>query len=215
MLLEKEICPYGAEGVSQPPPKVRMGRKPKLNTGKLLQRRVRLTAWLEDNWPKLSIALRRAEQSGNTSEVVATLAATEKERFTSPYHSAFCQTPEQFETALGAFLKSGRFCGNPRNLAGAMAGLPELSWKRSFDICTEYPYKTDHKVPAYWDHMRRKFPQRLRELEDARTELEVKIILARSRTDDPVYLQLKENPEKVKEWLGEGKPKGSYQTGRS
>jgi hypothetical protein len=63
--------------------------------------------------------------------------------------------------------------------------------------------------------MRRRFSDRVRELEEARTELDVEIILARSRTDNPVYLLLRENPEKVKEWLEEGKPKGSYQPGRS
>jgi hypothetical protein len=63
--------------------------------------------------------------------------------------------------------------------------------------------------------MRRRFSDRVRELEEARTELDVEIILARSRTDNPVYLLLRENPEKVKEWLEEGKPKSSYQPGRS
>jgi hypothetical protein len=61
-------------------------------------------------------------------------------------------------------------------------------------------------LQVYWDYMKRKFPVRLRELEEARTELDVKIVLSRSRTNDPVYLHLKENPDKVKEWLEEGKP---------
>src|ERR1035441_800286 len=39
-------------------------------------------------------------------------------------------TPEQFEADLVAFLKSGRYHGNPRNLVGAMAGLPLLNWKQ-------------------------------------------------------------------------------------
>jgi hypothetical protein len=62
-------------------------------------------------------------------------------------------------------------------------------------------------LQAYWDYMRRNFSDRLRELEEARTPLDVKIILARSRTNDPLYLHLKDNPGKVKEWLDEGKPK--------
>ena len=106
-------------------------------------------------------------------------------------------------------MKGGRFHGNPRNLAAAMSGLPELSWKRSFERCSAHPYKTGHKIPSYWDHMRRKFPVRLRELEEAKTELDVKIVLARSRTDDAIYLHLKDNPDKVKEWLKLGKPSGA------
>ncbi len=206
-LLEREVYPHRSGELSPSQPRPPKGRRPKLHSGVLLERRVRLTAWLEQNWPRLSVVLRIAERSGSTSEAIATLAATDKEKFTSPYHSAFYEKPEQFEAELRAFLKSGRFCGNPRNLAGAMAGLPELSWKRSFDICAEHPYKTDYKIPAYWDHMRRKFPERLRELEEAETTLNVEIVLARSRTEDPVYLHLRDNPEKVKEWLEAGKPK--------
>jgi hypothetical protein len=41
------------------------------------------------------------------------------------------------------------------------------------------------------------------ELANSWTEL---IVLARSRTNDPVFILLKENPEKVKEWLGKGRP---------
>lgn len=89
-----------------------------------------------------------------------------------------------------------------------MAGLPELSWKRSLDICSNHPYKTGYMLPVYRDYMKRRFSDRLRELDEARTELDVKIVLARSRTDDPVYIHLKENPDKVKEWLEAGKPKG-------
>ena len=127
------------------------------------------------------------------------MSAAKKNRFFSPCQSPFYESPEKHEEALGAFLKSGRYHGNPRTLAAAMAWLPELSWKRSFDICTKHPYKTDHKFPAYWDYMMCNFPDRLRELEEARTELDMRIVLARSRTENPVYLHLKENPNKVKE----------------
>jgi len=204
--LELEVFPFASDNLAAQPQKRRMGRKPKLNTGILLQRRIRLTAWLEMNWPRLSVPLRKAEASGYATEAMAALCAAEKDRFYSPHHPPFYNSPAEFMGALEEFLRSGRYHGNPRNLAGAMSGLPELSWKRSFDICSAHPYKTDHKVPAYWDHMRRNFPDRLRELEEAATELDVKIVLARSRTDDPLYLHMKNNPAKVKEWLNEGKP---------
>ncbi len=207
--LEKETFPDGLDNQSCSlplPPKLRKGRRPKLNIGILLQRRVRLTAWLETNWPRLSIALRRAQKSGDTSEAIAALIAAEKEKFSSPYHSAFYESPKQFEDDLRAFFKSGRFHGNPRNLAAAMAGRPELSWKRSFDICSAHSYKEGYKLQAHWDYMRRNFPDRLRELEAVQTPLDVENVLARSRTDDPLYLHLKKNPDKVKEWLEAGKP---------
>ena len=131
--------------------------------------------------------------------------------FQPPFYD---DAPENFYEPLRGFLESGRFYGNPRNLAAAMAGLPELSWKRSFEICTAHPHKSGHMLPAYWDHMRRKFPDRLRELEAAKSPADVKIVLARLRTTDPVYVHLKENPERVKEWLEEGKPKDAFLAGR-
>jgi hypothetical protein len=149
--------------------------------------------------------LRRAQKSEQTSGAIAALVGAPKESFRSPHHSKFYDTPEKFEGELAAFLKSGRYFENPKNLAAAMAGLPELSWKRSFDICCAHPYKTDHKIPAYRDYLRRNFPDRLRELDDAKTELDVEIVLARSRTDDPLFIHLRENPGRVKEWLEAGK----------
>jgi hypothetical protein len=206
--LENEVFPCGPSILSPLRTKPRMGRKPKLETEKLLKRRVHLTAWLEQNWPRLSVAMRRAENSGDPAAAIAALVAAKAEGISGVAQPRFYDSPEKYEQELGKFLRSGRFHGNPRNLAAAMAGLPELSWKRSFDICTKHPYKGGQMLQAYWDHMRRNFPDRLRELEEARTPLDVKIILARSRTDDPFYLHLKENPDKVKEWLEAGKPKG-------
>ena len=82
-----------------------------------------------------------------------------------------------------------------------MAGLPELGWKRSFDICSAHPYTTGHVLQVYRDYMKRKFPDRLMELDKVQTEEGVRMVLAQSRTHDPVFLHLKENPGKVKEWL--------------
>jgi hypothetical protein len=189
-----------------PQRKPRKGRKPKLETNELLERWKCLTTWLEQNWPLLLIPMRKAEGSGNAPDAIAAIMAAKKHGISGVRQPNFYHEPEEFETDLAAFLKSGRYHGNPRNLAAAMAGLPELGWKRSFDICAAHPHKTGVVLQAYWDYMRRNFPDRLRELEEAGTELNVKIVLARSRTSDPVYLHLKENPGKVKEWLEAGKP---------
>jgi len=204
--LEAAVFPFGLEKLIPTQPKRRKGRKPKLAADVLLKRRVSLTTWLEQNWPRLLVAMRKAESSGNTSDAMAALIDAKNHGIQGVFQPPFYHSPEQFETALGAFLKSGRYRGNPRNLAAAMAGLPEVSWKRSFDICIQHPYKTGFAIQAYWDYMERKFPDRLRELEEAKTPLEVKIVLARSRTNDLVYRHLKENPGQVKERLAAGKP---------
>ena len=205
-LREDKYAPYIPDNLSPPPRKPRMGRKPKLETDELLGRWKRLTTWLEQNWPRLLVPMRDAECSGSASEAIAAILAVKEHGISGIQQPRFYQTPEEFEEALGAFFKSKRYRGNPRNLAAAMAGLPELSWKRSFDICTAHPYKTGHALQAYWDYMHRNFPDRLRELEEAETELNVKIVLARSRTADPLYLHLRDHPGKVKEWLQAGKP---------
>lgn len=204
--LEKELFPNAQGILSPPPPRPRKGRKPKLDTEILLKRRMMLTAWLEQNWPRLSAEFRKAEGTKNPSVAIAALIAAKKDGIPGVFQPPFYDAPEQYVKELGDFLESGRFHRNPRNLAAAMAGLPELSQKRSFDICAAHPYKTAYMLQVYWDYMKRKFPVRLRELEKATTELDVKVVLSRSRTDDPVYLHLKENPGKVKEWLEAGKP---------
>jgi len=204
--LEKAAFPGGQADLTPSPPKPRKGRKPKLETDALLERRKNLTAWLEQNWPRLLVAMREAESSGNYAGAIVALVAAKNHGIPGVGQPPFYDSPERFATALEAFFKSGRYHGNPRNLAAAMAGLPELSWKRSFDICTEHPHKTGHALEALWDYMSRNFPDRLRELEGAVTELDVKIVLARSRTNDPVYRHFKENPGTVKERIEVGKP---------
>jgi len=200
--LEAEVFGGGASVPGPPPLKRGKGRRPLLEKDVLLQRRDHLTNWMERNWPYLSVALRKAR---NSHEAIAAII----KRATGKYiglQSPFYRDPEKHEEALWQFLKSGRFHGNSRNLAGAMAGLPELSCKRAFDICSVHPCKVPVAIEAYWDYMRRHFPDRLRELQNAKTEEQVKAVLKKSQTHDPVYLCLKENPEKVLEWLKAGDP---------
>jgi hypothetical protein len=205
--LEMKVFTVNSDNIASQPRKPNKGRKPRLPKVTLLNRRDNLTAWLEKNWPRLSVAMRRAEKSGKTPEAIAALVAIEKNTSYSPYQTKFYESPTEFEMALASFLKSGRFHGNPKNLAAAMAGLPELSWKRSFDICIAHTSNTGVALPAYRDYVRRKFPDRFRELEKAKTESDVRIALARSRSSDPVFQRLKANPDKVKEWLEAGRPK--------
>jgi hypothetical protein len=79
----------------------------------------------------------------------------------------FYENPERFTDEPWVFLRSKRFGGNPRNLAGAMAGLPELSWKR------------------------------FKELQRATSPQEAKAILAKTSTDDLTYCHMKEHPDEL------------------
>jgi len=190
--LERQVFPYGPERLDSVMQRSGKGRKPKLETKHLLQRRESLTTWIEQNWPRISVAMRKAESSSNPAIAITAMVAAKEEGIPGVFQPPFYDAPEEYEAALGEFLKSGRFHGNPRNLAAAMAGLPELSWKRSFDICIKHPYKGGVALEAYRDYMKRKFPDRFRELIEAQTITDVKIVLDRSRSIDPVYLHFKE-----------------------
>src|SRR6266496_4291337 len=60
--LEEEAYLRTLERFSPAPPK-RMGRRPGIETPDLLKRRKCLSTWLEQNWPYLSSALRKAKNS--------------------------------------------------------------------------------------------------------------------------------------------------------
>jgi hypothetical protein len=154
--------------------------------------------------PEILVDLRKATTA---QQAIAAIERT-KEIQGYAFMSQFYQAPHQFSEQLWQFIHSNRFRGNPRNLAGAMAGLPELSWKRSFDICTQKKNRPRQPLDphAYWDYMRRKFPDRLRELLATTSILEVRQVLRKSPSKDPHYVRLKKNPEHVLEWLRSGKP---------
>lgn len=118
----------------------------------------------------------------------------------------FPQDPHLCADAIWKFVTSGRFHGNLRNLANAMAGVPEMSWRRSFDLCTANPPKPPIPIHfrAYRDFLDRNFPERLCELESAQTPDDVAKILRKSRSKDPTYLALRAEPAKVLGWLREG-----------
>jgi hypothetical protein len=200
--LEAEVFGAGADVLGTLPVKHGKGRRPLLELHELLQRRDHLTNWLERNWPYLSVALRKA---GNAQEAASAIKEA-KRRMQGVFYAPFYSYTEKHAESLWQFLQSGRFHGNPRNLAGAMAGLPELSWKRSFDICASHPCKSPLALEACWDHMRRNFPDRWRELRDAKTPEQVTAVLKKSRTQDPTYLHLKEHPAEALEWLKLGNP---------
>ena len=210
-LLETEIFWAGPPPQASPTAKRRKGRRPKLEQQELLARRTQLTTWLEQNWPYLSVALRKAK-SAHAGAAAINEAKKRKGGIMQP---PFYHEPEKHEATLWQFLQSGRFHGNPRNLAAAMAGLPELSWKRSFDVCSSHPCKQPLAIEAYWDYLRRNFPDRWRELRGATTPEQVKAVLRRSRTNDPHYLRLKKYPEEALESLNAGNPANARAESRS
>jgi len=56
---------------------------------------------------------------------------------------------------LWAFLTSGRYKGEPREIAYAMAGVPDMKWRSSLDACTKQPSRLPINLPAFKDHIQR------------------------------------------------------------
>jgi hypothetical protein len=67
--LERQVYWDGMGALNrQPQPK--LGRKPKLEVEELLQRRVRVTSWIEQSWPNLSVGLRRARNADEAMQAI-------------------------------------------------------------------------------------------------------------------------------------------------
>jgi len=123
-----------------------------------------------------------------------------------PFTPDINQNADKYEREIWEFLQSGKYRGSPCNFANAMAGLPNVSWRTSWNICSANPCRRPILPPAIRDHIRRKFPNRLRELLKARTEEDVKRILRKSHSMDETWTFFKKNPSKVLESLEAGKP---------
>ena len=185
----------------QIPDKAKKGRRSKVTLHSLTVRRREIIRILEPDCPEIIERLQSALSATEAADAVLT-PAVKKE----PFKPSFLQDPHLCADAIWKFVSSPRFHGNLRNLANAMAGVPEMSWKRSFDLCTANPPKLPIPIHyrAYRDFLHRNFPERLRELESAHTPDEVAKILRKSRSKDPTYLALREEPAKVLGWLQEG-----------
>ena len=183
------------------PDKAKKGRRSKLTLHELTARRDWFIRLLEPECPEMIERLRNARNATEAADAV--LTPTVKASFPKP---DFLEDPHRCADAIWKFVRSPRFHYNLRNFANAMAGVPEMSWKRSFDLCTANP--PNPAIPihyrAYRDFLDRNFPERLRELESAHTPDEVAKILAKSRSKDPTYLALRAEPAKVLGWLQEG-----------
>lgn len=178
-----------------------MGRPPKLASEEVIQRRNHLSHWIENCWPILFLALRKAKSATEALDAIESAKRQHQEVMPVRFYNG----PEHYAESLWSFLKSGRFHGSPRNLAGAMAGLPELSWKRSLDISQKHALNRPLEPPAWRDHLMRHFPKRFRELRKATSAVQIKAILSKSHSSDKTYRHLKKHPHEVLKWvLGRG-----------
>jgi len=147
---------YGATDDSRKKP----GQDKYIEDVELFRHRDGLVSWLEDVWPKIVKPLLAAADPSEVAEMFSKVARPKD--LQPPWQSRFLAHPSD----LLDFLRSERFrikppkktlidalnlpvgdekrrrAANrlpPRQIANAMAGLPELEWRTSLDKCSKIP----------------------------------------------------------------------------
>jgi hypothetical protein len=136
---------------------VRRGRTPLIPSAQLERQRDDLINFIEPRWPDL---VKHMKMRKGLEHLLQTLKKVSPGAETTwPY----LHLTENIG-ALWEFLQSGRYKGEPRQIAYAMAGVPKMAWRSSLDACTKRPSRLHINLPAFKDHIRRHNPKLLRTL---------------------------------------------------
>jgi len=174
---------------------VKRGRRPRIPREELEQRRDDLVQFIEIRWPDLVDYLKRRRSKESLLQAIKNASPGAESNW--PYRHM-----TEHIGALCEFLQSGRYKGEPRQIAYAMAGVPELTWRSSLDYCTKNPSRLHIALPAFMDHIRRHNDLCLKSLlQDGATPEN----LRRLRRCCAECRHLAEKPERVVEALQEGK----------
>jgi len=141
-----------SDPVEPPAVVLKRGRRPRIPPGAFAWRRDELVHFVELRWPKL---LGQFNERRSLENLLQTLKSA------SPGASdvwAYRQLTEHIGI-LWQFLQSGRYKGEPRQIAYAMAGLPQLTWRSSLDYCNRNPSPLPINLAAFADHIRRHSPK--------------------------------------------------------
>jgi hypothetical protein len=156
--------------------KKQRGPKRNIEDTELLLIRDNLVRWLEEHWPRIAKLLLRAKTQRDIAAVLAPIAAPPDVSHT--WQLGIMDHPDE----LLDFLRSRKFRRKPpkktvldalavyqsderknaanrlptRQIANAMAGVPKLKWRTSFDRCSSCPssYQIGHNTA---DHYRAVF----------------------------------------------------------
>jgi hypothetical protein len=133
------------------------GRPPLMPRARRDRQRDDLINFIEPRWPDL---LRHMKPRKGLEHLLQTLKNVSPGAETTwPYLHLTGNIGSLWE-----FLQSGRYKGEPRQIAYAMAGVPEMTWRSSLDACTKHPSRLHINLPAFKDHIRRHNPELLRSL---------------------------------------------------
>lgn len=154
---QSDICSnvsFGEDDIQplKPVPVVlRRGRRPRISLEEFARRRDDLVVFIEVRWPWLVDVFARRESMENILQAL-TIASPGGED-TWQYRKLKNHIAQLWE-----FLNSGRYRGEPRNIAYAMAALPELTWRSSLDWGMKNPSPLHIFPAAFADHIRRHNP---------------------------------------------------------
>ncbi len=180
------------------------GPKPQVSDVVLVIRRHNLIWFLEEYWPELSRVLTKRTSEG---AIRSTLKLFTDSRF-GPHvnHAQYLIDRLSF---LVSFICSRDYTGDPRQIANALAGVPENAWSTSLKRGRAIPCEKEIGVRALRDYLRRNFPGAHAKLLNAKDADAVVRAMATIRTTDREFLWLRDNPEDVLEVIRLGSPKES------
>jgi len=129
------------------PVRARLGRRPLLALEDFTSRRAKLINFIEPQWPDLVAIVVRP------SSMVGLLAGLEKVSGGSKQSWA-CRHVKEHLVDLWEFLNSGRFRGEPRDVANALAGVPEMKWRTSLERGRKDPSNQQLAPSALAEHIK-------------------------------------------------------------
>ncbi len=145
---------------------------------------------LEEYWPELQLFFAWSDKSANIKAALESIARR-PEHIPGGHDRISAQhLLDHFDT-LVAVLSSDRFRGDPRQVANAMAGVPDIGWWRSLKICGETPCSLPVGERAVREYLRRKH-KRLYEILVAADD--PSLTLQQYRTRDRLIIAMQSDP---------------------
>ena len=175
------------------------GPKPQVSDAVLVMRRHKLIWFLEEYWPELSRVLTKRT---NETAIRTKLQVFTGSRF-GP-HVSHAQYLIDRLSFVVSFIRSRDYAGDPRQIANAMAGVPENAWSTSLKRCRAIPCEKEIGLRALRDYLRRNFPGVHAKLLNARDAESVTRAMANTRTTDREFLWLRDNPDEVLRVMEQG-----------
>ena len=165
--------------------KSRRGPRSRIQHSELSRFRNSLVETLENYWPEIERCCLPSLKAKSLRDVLREVEWREGSQ------RKLCTTHllEHFAILCG-FVAGDRFRGDPRQIANALAGVPDLSYWRSLKLCQSEPCANDIGLPALRAYVRRKYPRLHDELSERIDEIHFITTLRKYRSEDKAIRNL-------------------------